>query len=163
MPCGSERSAASRSKTLTGKSRQLSCAVADLAALHGPPALIIVDTLARNFGAGDENSTAEMGKFVAAMDRLRGNWSESVLLIIHHSGHSDKGRARGAMALKGALDFEYRIEKEGGTISLSNTKMKDAEPPPQICFALTTVELDDAASAVLVLSDAPAPQARTST
>lgn len=140
----------------------VACAVADLAALHGPPALIIVDTLARNFGAGDENSTAEMGKFVAAMDRLRGNWSESVLLIVHHSGHSDKGRARGAMALKGALDFEYRIEKDGDTISLSNTKMKDAEPPAQICFALTTVELEDAASAVLVLSDAPAPKAKTS-
>ena len=137
-------------------------AVADLAALHGPPALIIVDTLARNFGAGDENSTAEMGKFVAAMDRLRGNWPESVLLIVHHSGHSDKGRARGAMALKGALDFEYRIEKDGDTISLSNTKMKDAEPPPQLCFALTTVELEEAASAVLVLSDKPAPQSKTS-
>lgn len=137
-------------------------AVSDLAAIHGSPALIIVDTLARNFGPGDENSTAEMGRFVAAMDRLRGNWPESVLLIVHHTGHSDKSRARGAMALKGALDFEYRVEKDADVISLSNTKMKDAEPPPQLNFTLTTVELNDAASAVLVLTDRPAPKARMS-
>ena len=135
-------------------------AVADLAARHGAPALIIVDTLARNFGAGDENSTAEMGKFVAAMDQLRGNWPESVLLIVHHTGHSDKGRARGAIALKGALDFEYRIEKDGDVISLANTKMKDAEPPPQLNFNLTTVEVEETASAVLVLTDRPAPEAK---
>ena len=66
------------------------------------------------------------------------------------------------MALKGALDFEYRIEKDGDVISVANTKMKDAEPPPQLNFTLTTVELGEAASAVLVLTDRPAPEARMS-
>jgi hypothetical protein len=40
--------------------------------------------------------------------------------------------------------------------------MKDAEPPPQLNFTLTTVEVEETASAVLVLTDRPAPQAKMS-
>jgi hypothetical protein len=35
--------------------------VRHLAENHGEPVLIVVDTLARNFGNGDENSTKDMG------------------------------------------------------------------------------------------------------
>lgn len=137
-------------------------AIASLAASAGSPALIIVDTLARNFGAGDENSTQDMNYFIAAMDDLQGRYSESVLLVVHHTGHGDKQRARGAIALKGALDFEYRLDNAGGIITLTNTKMKDAEPPAQRCFKLECVTLGEGGdgkpygSAVLVDTDAPA-------
>lgn len=131
-------------------------AVEALADDHGMPALIIIDTLARNFGGGDENSTADMGEFIAAMDDLRARFSGCAVLIVHHSGHADKGRARGAMALKAALDCEYRAEKEGEAIRLINTKMKDAEPPRDLHFTLKSVDLSDgASSAVLEESDAP--------
>ncbi|MFN3991157.1 MAG: AAA family ATPase [Erythrobacter sp.] len=132
-------------------------AVHDLAARHGDPALIEIDTLARNFGPGDENSTSDMGQFIAAIDDLKAQFSGCAALIIHHSGHGDKGRARGAMALKGALDCEYRVAKDGSTITLSNTKMKDAEPPRPIAFELQGVELGGgASSAVLVETEAQA-------
>ena len=121
----------------------------------------MVDTLARNFGAGDENSTQEMGAFVAAMDDLRSNWPGSVILIVHHSGHAEKQRARGAMALKGALDFEYRLEKDGLALTLANTKMKDAEPPADLFFSLASVDLEGGAkSAVLTATDAPERRAK---
>jgi hypothetical protein len=140
----------------SASARAVARSVTDLAAQHGAPALIVVDTLARNFGAGDENSTQEMGAFVAAMDDLRANWPGCVVLIVHHSGHGEKQRARGAMALKGALDFEYRLEKDGPSLTLSNTKMKDAEPPPDLFFSLIGVDLGGgAASAALTTSDAP--------
>ncbi|KPQ05470.1 MAG: AAA domain [Rhodobacteraceae bacterium HLUCCA12] len=127
-----------------------------LAAQHGAPVLIVVDTLARNFGPGDENSTSEMGAFVAAMDDLKARYPGCVLLIVHHSGHAEKQRARGAMALKGALDFEYRLEKDGPSLTLANTKMKDAEPPADLFFSLITVDLDGSVtSAVLTATDAP--------
>lgn len=125
-----------------------------LADQNGDPALIIIDTLARNFGPGDENSTKDMGAFVAAVDDLRACFPGCVVLIVHHSGHADKGRARGAMALKGALDFEFQVKKEGGVIALENTKMKDAEPPQPMTFELRNVDLGNGAgSAALHLID----------
>lgn len=103
--------------------------------------LIIVDTLARNFGNGDENSTQDMGAFIAALDRLRDRWRCGILLV-HHSGHADKSRARGAMALLGSLDAEYRIEKIGdNTITLTSTKQKDNDPPPDLAWTVERYDL----------------------
>jgi RecA-family ATPase len=130
-------------------------AVAFLANQHGAPSLIIIDTLARNFGAGDENNTQDMSGFVAAVDDLKANFPCAAVLIVHHSGHADKQRARGAMALKGALDTEYRVEKDGPAVRLINTKMKDAEPPSDMFFAFRQVELDGTKSAVLDATEAP--------
>ena len=131
-------------------------AVDALVSAHGVPRLIVVDTLARNFGPGDENSTSEMGAFVAAMDDLRGRHPGCVVLIVHHSGHGDKLRARGSMALKGAIEFEYRAEKSDGIITLTNTKMKDATGPDSMAFRLQDVPLaDGASSAAMVPTVAP--------
>lgn len=134
--------------------RSVEHAISQLAAQHGRPAMVVVDTLARNFGPGDENSTQEMSAFVVAMDKLRTAWPGCVILIIHHSGHHDKERGRGSMALKAALDFEYRLAKSAQILKLTNTKMKDAEPPKDMVFTLKDVPLADGAkSAALVLSE----------
>lgn len=136
--------------------REVAEAVRQLAAQHGTPALIVIDTLARNYGPGDENSTSDMGAFIAAVDDLKAGFPGCAVLIVHHSGHGDKQRARGAMALKGALDCEYRVEKTDSTIRLTNTKMKDAEPPKPLAFTLKGVDLGGgASSAVLIETDAP--------
>lgn len=138
-----------------GSAKAVVDAVRDLVGQHGDPKLIVIDTLARNFGPGDENSTSDMGQFIAAIDDVKAQFPGCAALIIHHSGHADKGRARGAMALKGALDCEYRVAKDEATITLFNTKMKDAEPPRPIAFELQGVELGGgASSAVLVETEA---------
>ncbi len=129
--------------------------VQELASQHGDPTLIIIDTLARNFGAGDESSTRDMSEFIAAVDELKAQFTGCTVLIIHHSGHADKQRARGAMALKGALDFEYRIEKQDDQMRLVCTKMKDAPEPDDLAFAFRTVQIDhETTSAVLEETDA---------
>ena len=115
-------------------------AVDEIVLTEGPPALIIVDTLARNFGPGDENATRDMSNFVAAMDALKGRHG-CTLILVHHTGHTDKDRGRGSAALKAALDAEFRVEKTDDIIRLVNTKMKDAAPPPEIYFRLERVEL----------------------
>lgn len=131
-------------------------AVSNLAKSYGSPALIIIDTLARNFGAGDENNTKDMSEFVVAVDDLKARFPNSAVLIVHHSGHAEKQRARGAMALKGALDTEYRVEKDGLALKLVNTKMKDAEPPQDLFFTFRQIELDaNTKSAVLDATDPP--------
>ena len=72
---------------------------------YGFLALLIIDTLNRNFGPGDENSTQDMTAFVSALDRLRG-FLGCAVLVVHHTGLVDTERGRGSTALKGAMDFE---------------------------------------------------------
>jgi hypothetical protein len=105
----------------------------------GKPVMIVLDTLARCFGGGDENSTQDMSKFVTACDAIRQRYA-CTILIVHHTGHGDKSRARGAIALKAALDAEYRLANENGML-LTVTKMKDAETPLPLGLRLIAVEL----------------------
>ena len=121
---------------------------------HGVPALIVVDTLARNFGGLDENSNKDMGLFVQHMDRLKYELQTTVL-IVHHTGQGNKDRARGASALKGAVDIEHRVEaRPGRTIALQTTKMKDAELPEPVLMRLHSMDLGEIGnSAVVVKAD----------
>lgn len=123
------------------QARFVADAIDEITKEHGAPVLIVIDTLARNFGPGDENSTKDMTGFIASCDLIRTKYQSTVLLV-HHSGHSDKSRARGAIALKGALDAEYRTDiDDAGVIRFEATKMKDAEFPEPMAFRAAVVEL----------------------
>lgn len=118
---------------------------------HGTPALIVVDTLARNFGGLDENSNKDMGLFVQHMDRLK-HELQTTVLIVHHTGQGNKDRARGASALKGAVDIEHRVEaRAGGTIALQTTKMKDAELPEPVLMRLHGVDMGEIGNSAVVV------------
>ena len=94
------------------------------------PRLIVVDTVARCFGAGDENQTRDMNAFVKGCDDLREYLGASVLAV-HHTGKNAGRGARGSVALKGAADVEFLVTRGGkGLIKLQNTKQKDTEPLP---------------------------------
>lgn len=128
-----------------GAAAEVANAVGEMELKHGHvPALIVVDTLARNFGA-DESNAEDMGAFIANLDlflRKSGEWSATVL-VVHHSGHADKSRGRGSSALKGAVDAEYSLTKdESGVVRMEATKMKDAEQPAPVAFKLETVAID---------------------
>ena len=116
----------------------VTAAIEKLALKCGNPRLIVVDTLARNFGDGDENSQKDMNAFIAALDQLRERFAGSTVLLVHHSGHGDKERARGSSALRGAVDAEYKVAKDGDAVHLTNHKMKDAAPPSPMAFALVS-------------------------
>lgn len=107
-----------------------------------PVSLIIIDTLSRNFGEGDENSTTDMNRFIKAVDQIR-KVHGSAILILHHPGHGDKHRARGALTLKAALDSEYRTDKtrSTGKVVLTNTKMKDFLPIEPLSLKICQVNL----------------------
>ena len=117
-------------------------AVDEMREIHGDPVLVIIDTLNRNFGPGDENSTKDMTQFIAIIDeKLRTRYSCAVS-IIHHSGLSTGDRARGASALKAALDWEYKIQKNTDkTLTMTNTKCKDFEAPAPMTFRVELVTL----------------------
>lgn len=111
--------------------------------LPEPPGLIIIDTLHRNFGGGDENSTSDMGAFVQACDMLRTSFNASVL-VVHHSGHAGD-RARGSSSLKAAVDVELGLTRDQSDPHapsiLANHKCKDGEPFEPMAFRLRQVDL----------------------
>jgi putative DNA primase/helicase len=122
---------------------------------HGSPALIVVDTLARNFGGLDENSNKDMGLFIQHMDRLKFELNTTIL-IVHHTGQGNKDRARGASSLFGALDFEYKVEKKaGGLVAFKNTKAKeDDDTKPPVMMRIHGFDLGEIGnSAVVVPAD----------
>lgn len=105
------------------------------------PALVVIDTLARNFGEGDENSTQDMNRFIKAMDAIKEKFACCVLLV-HHTGH-DKTRGRGNSALYAAVDTEYILSKteDSGVVVLKATKTKDGSKPSDISIAFEDVPI----------------------
>ena len=99
------------------------------------PGIIAFDTLARSLN-GDENSNTDMGLFIRACDMLRTRYPGVTVLLVHHSGHAEGNRMRGASALKGALDMEMRVAKDGSHVTVSCTKPKDSEPFDDMHFVL---------------------------
>lgn len=104
--------------------------------------MIVIDTLARCFGGGDENDAKDMGAFIRGCDELKARTGATVL-ILHHSGKDESKGARGSSAFRAALDAEYRITREGneGALIMKCTKMKDAEEMPSTAYDLKTFEL----------------------
>jgi len=117
-------------------------AVNELCDQHGKPVLIIVDTLNRNFGPGDENNTADMTNFVQVLDcDLRHPFCCTVLLV-HHTGLRDQERARGPYSLHAALDWIYKAEKQDKLLCIVNQKAKDFENLPPLYLKSEIITLD---------------------
>ncbi len=102
--------------------------------------LIIVDTLARNMGAGDENSTKDMNEFVRQCDKLR-EATRAHVMIIHHTGKDEGRGARGSSALKAAIDTEIAITQDNGLIKSEIIKQRDGETGAYKHFTLTAYEV----------------------
>lgn len=135
----------------------------ELDALSDRPALIVIDTVARATPGMDENSAKEVGAFIGTCDRLREKFNATVL-VVHHSGHADKGRAKGSIALKGAVDFEAGVSRspnDDAVVVLRSTKMKDGGPFADVHMRFEPVQLPPTrdfqpqSSAVLVPAEAP--------
>lgn len=104
------------------------------------PQLVVIDTLARNFGDGDENTAADASRFIENVDTLiRKRWKCHVM-VVHHSGHSAE-RARGSSAFKAAMDQELSVTPKGPGLILEVTKMKDAERPAAKPLTFKRVEV----------------------
>lgn len=115
------------------------------------PDLVIIDTLARCFD-GDENEQEDMGRFVAGVDHLRGQFGCTVM-VIHHT-RLDGSRERGNTAFRGAADAMLFIEKDGPDIRITNTKQKDAEEFKPIDLELSPIVAAD--SCIVIGSSAKA-------
>jgi hypothetical protein len=106
-----------------------------------PPALAVIDTWARSLGE-DDSDTSAAAEGLAKVDEIRARFPDMAVLIIHHTGHANKDRARGASLLHAAVDSEYRLEVDKErNIVMTNTKSKESEPLPPMAFKARGVKL----------------------
>jgi len=111
--------------------------------IPGPIQAIGIDTLARNFGPGNENSTQDMNIAVHNLDEIRRYSGGAAIVTIHHLGKMDKSTGRGSTVLRGAADTEYLFSKDKDDIvRVECTKQKDGEIPEPQAFRIGTVDID---------------------
>ena len=100
--------------------------------------LVIVDTVARAIAGAEENSSTDMGLFVAACDEIKA-LTGGALLAVHHAGKDSSRGARGSTALLGAVDTSLMVGKSEEIVTLRTEKMKDAEPMDDINLRMLVV------------------------
>ena len=134
-----------------------------IAELPEVPGLIIIDTLARCFVGGDENSAKDAGLFIDGLDRIR-TATGATVLVVHHVGKS--GDARGSSAFPGAFDTIIEAKRHDTIITLKNSKQKDDDESGALSLVRRVVELGETdamgrpiTSLVFDPTDAPPPQA----
>jgi hypothetical protein len=79
-----------------------------------PVGLIVVDTLARAFGGGNENASEDMGAVIAHADIVRER-TKAHVMFVHHSGKDSAKGSRGHSSLKAATDTEIEVSAEQST------------------------------------------------
>ena len=112
--------------------------VATIEDIEQPFSLVIVDTVARAIAGAEENSSTDMGLFVAACDEIKA-LTGGALLAVHHAGKSADRGARGSSALLGGVDTSLMIGKSDDIVTLRVEKQKDAEPLDDINLRMVTV------------------------
>jgi hypothetical protein len=129
------------------------------------PALVVIDTLSRSFGGGNENASEDMSAFINNVGMIQAELRTAVL-VVHHSGKSELAGARGHSSLLGAVDAEFELSKDTsddrdeirqGKMHVS--KMKDGEDNIDFFYRLDEVELSTLgigkSSLVVIPTDAP--------
>lgn len=102
---------------------------------HAPDVLFI-DTLARAFGAGDENSTKDMSYAVNMAGELVAR-TGAALILVHHAGKSQDAGLRGSTALLGGVDQVLKVTKdEAGDRSMLVEASREGEEGARFNFGL---------------------------
>lgn len=108
------------------------------------PVLLIIDTLSRFFGDGDdENSAKDMRRFVGAIGLLIAKFPNLHVMIVHHSGKDQDRGMRGSSALQGAADTVIQCSKHGEEHIALVEKQKDGQDNISLPFALEQVDLGE--------------------
>jgi len=113
-----------------------------VAQIDEPLEIIILDTLMRMSGGNfNENSSEDMGGFIAQTGKLQQLYN-CALMVIHHSGKHIKG-LRGHSSLLGAVDTELEITRQDSVIN-------SADPSVIGNAILTVSKQKDGADSILV-------------
>lgn len=111
------------------------------------PSLVVVDTLRRASGAGDQNSARDMGMVTDRLHALKVA-SGGTVLVLAHTDKADND-ARGSSSIEDDADFVVHVRRKDEPLrqEMSITKMKDGPDD----FTVTSYPM--AVEGSLVLSD----------
>jgi hypothetical protein len=93
------------------------------------PALFVLDTFSKLSGGLDENSNTEVKAFIGRLDNGIKRPFDATVLLIAHTGHSDRGRARGASALEADTDAAYIVTRNDTTRSVAVSRQRFKSSP----------------------------------
>lgn len=129
-------------------------------AMEGGVKLIVLDTLSRMIGSGDEDKAKDINVVVQRAERLQRETGAHVLLV-HHSGKDRDRGMRGSNALLGAVDAAIEVTvSESGLCEAQFPKIKDGGDQEPLRYRLTKSVLgydedgDEVASCVIRPADA---------
>ena len=116
----------------------------------GKTDVLIVDTVSRAMAGGNENAPDDMGKFVAALDRLREGLG-CTIIAVHHPGKDLERGSRGHTILTCAADVwilieRSKIDEDGDQVVTSIAtlqRQRDGPAGTKISFKLRAVYLGD--------------------
>lgn len=115
------------------------------------PQLIIIDTLARNIGALNENDATDMGQFTMALDRVR-HITGGCVLAVHHENKG--GGMRGSMKLINDYDTVIKMTRQEAGIRnhtlMTCVKVRDRPEFDPMLLGVTRVELDPFTSSLVL-------------
>ena len=111
----------------------------------GLPVVIVIDTLARNFGPGkSENNPADMGAFANNLIDIVIRPTDATGIVVHHTGHGDQERGRGHSSFEAAVDgaIKVSIDKSAGAVVRVETALsRSTEGDDSFSFNIVTQEL----------------------
>lgn len=111
--------------------------------------LLILDTLNRTFGTGNEDTTQDMSGFIRSTDSLRepddrDGFAGCHVAVVHHGPKDEAAKMpRGGGALVGATDLVVKVTKgaEGSPHGVTVEHAKDDADGASYRFRLATVDL----------------------
>ncbi|MEA3273755.1 MAG: AAA family ATPase [Pseudomonadota bacterium] len=114
--------------------------------LGEPIRFVVIDTLATNFGPGDENSPTDMARFLAHLKIfLQSEFPGCTVLVVHHQGKDGTRGARGGSAIEANADSVHALTRIAETdlqaVTLECKHIKDTERPPSMMLKGVAVEL----------------------
>nr|WP_170756241.1 AAA family ATPase [Ruegeria lacuscaerulensis] len=101
---------------------------------------VFIDTLARAIGGRDENSPEGMGAALGGASAIE-KAIDGLVLLVHHTGKDTSRGARGHSSLKGAVDAEISITRDGDIITAVAEKVRDGEDGAIFSYQLQQVAL----------------------
>lgn len=109
----------------------------------GVPVLVVVDTLARNFGPGSESNDEDMGAFTDHIIDIVMRPTNATCLIVHHPGHMNQERGRGSSKFPAGVDGTFRLERNDDIVTLNNVDMRNLPVSNELNFRLCSTTTGD--------------------
>lgn len=120
----------------------LTAVIRDCKRLSVRPDLFVLDTFSKLSGGLEENDNTEVKQFVGRLDNALKRQGATVLLIAH-TGHTEKGRPRGASAFGADTDAEYIVSRteKMSCISVTRERFKSSPELPPLHYRAEVMPL----------------------